>query len=128
MQHWFLQQQLWLQLLLGVAIVLVAAAALWMIFSVVLLPLIALIQKAIEPAENSTSMSDDHYLWGTLTLPVDQTHTGEVMITGGGNARQVYSAKLWPGASKPLAKGQKVLVVEVKGGIAFVQELELQDK
>lgn len=95
----------------------------WLIvdaFSLVLLPLIAFLQRLLAPVENTTSVSDRDYLLGTVTLAVSDGHTGEVMVTGGGLARQTYPAKLWSGTHQTLAQGTKVVIIELKQGIAYV--------
>ncbi|WP_125704750.1 hypothetical protein [Lacticaseibacillus daqingensis] len=108
----------WLIGLVGVAIALVV---LWICLTVLLLPLLALIQRLLAPAENSTSISDDQYLIGTLTLSVAPDHTGEVMIAGGGRARQTYPAKLWTADGPALKRGEQVVVVDVTHGVAYVE-------
>ncbi|WP_179396257.1 NfeD family protein [Lacticaseibacillus absianus] len=108
----------WLVGLIGVVI---GLAVLWICITMLLLPLLALIQHLIAPAENSTSISDDQYLLGTLTLAVTADHTGEVMIAGGGRARQTYPAKLWTADGPALKLGEQVVVVDVDHGIAYVE-------
>ena len=90
MLAWWAQQELWLQVIVGVVALLIIGGLLWMLLSLVLLPLLALLQRLLSPVENTTSMSDRDYLLGTLTLDVAHHHTGEVMVTGGGRARQTY--------------------------------------
>ena len=65
----------------------------------------------------------DVVITGTLTLDVAHHHTGEVMVTGGGRARQTYPAKLWSDKSQPLDQGTKVVIIELKQGIAYVDAL-----
>jgi hypothetical protein len=45
------------------------------------------------------------------------------MVTGGGRARQTYPAKLWSDKSQPLDQGTKVVIIELKQGIAYVDAL-----
>lgn len=123
MFSWFAAQALWAQFIIGFIAIAVLIAAVWALLSLVLLPVIALIQHALEPSENTTSMSEADYLWGTLTLGVDLTHTGEVMVTGGGEARQVYPAKLYESETAALSKGTQVVIIEVTHGTAFVKRL-----
>ncbi|WP_033571649.1 hypothetical protein [Lacticaseibacillus rhamnosus] len=123
MLAWWAQQELWLRVIVGVVALLVIGGLLWMLLSLVLLPLLALLQRLLSPVENTTSMSDRDYLLGTLTLDVAHHHTGEVMVTGGGRARQTYPAKLWSDKSQPLDQGTKVVIIELKQGIAYVDAL-----
>lgn len=120
MVAWLTQQVFWLQILVIIGAMLLAIGLLWMLFSLVLLPLIAFLQRLLAPVENTTSVSDRDYLLGTVTLAVSDGHTGEVMVTGGGLARQTYPAKLWFGTHQTLAQGTKVVIIELKQGIAYV--------
>ncbi|MFD1432510.1 hypothetical protein [Lacticaseibacillus yichunensis] len=125
MVDWFTALPLWGQIGVGLLVLAAFIAVIWMLLSLVLLPVIALIQKALEPSENSTVMPDQDYLLGTLTLGLDGVHTGEVMITGGGRARQTYPAKPYESQTTPLAKGAQVVIIEVKQGTAYVKALVL---
>ena len=95
MLAWWAQQELWLQVIVGVVALLVIGGLLWMLLSLVLLPLLALLQRLLSPVENTTSMS----------------------------ARQTYPAKLWSDKSQPLDQGTKVVIIELKQGIAYVDAL-----
>lgn len=81
MVAWLTQQVFWLQILVIIGAMLLAIGLLWMLFSLVLLPLIAFLQRLLAPVENTTSVSDRDYLLGTVTLAVSDGHTGEVMVT-----------------------------------------------
>lgn len=126
MVTWFTQLNGPLQWLLGAVGLIILLACLWAVITILLLPVLALVQRLFAPVENSTSMSDTQYLTGTLTLPVADGHTGEVMITGGGRARQTYPAKLWATAPA-LAQGESVVVVEIRQGVAYVERLRTAD-
>ncbi|MDE3283106.1 hypothetical protein AUQ39_06825 [Lacticaseibacillus casei] len=123
MVTWWTQQGLGLQLVVGVVALVIVAGLLWMLLSLVLLPLLAVLQRVLSSVENTTSMSTQDYLLGTLTLAVAPDHTGEVMVTGGGRARQTYPAKLWSGTHRPLEQGTKVVIIELTAGVAYVDEV-----
>ncbi len=77
MVSWLTQQVFWLQILVIIGAMLLAIGLLWMLFSLVLLPLIAFLQRLLAPVENTTSVSDRDYLLGTVTLAVSDGHTGD---------------------------------------------------
>ncbi len=64
MVSWLTQQVFWLQILVIIGAMLLAIGLLWMLFSLVLLPLIAFLQRLLAPVENTTSVSDRDYLLG----------------------------------------------------------------
>lgn len=123
MLEWYAQLQWPLQVAVGGLIVVIAAILVWLVLTAVLLPVLAMLNKLLAPVENSTSMSDHDYLLGTLTLGVAPGHTGEVMVQGGGRARQTYPAKLWQDTAAAMPQGTQVVVVAVRGGIAYVERL-----
>ncbi|MCI1986132.1 MAG: hypothetical protein LKJ69_08045 [Lactobacillus sp.] len=123
MLTWFTQLSGPLQWAVGAGTIIIALGILWAGITLLFLPLLALIQRLLSPVENSTSISDNDYLTGTLTLPVATDHTGEVMITGGGRARQTYPAKLWAADAPALTQGEQVVVVELRQGVAYVERL-----
>ncbi|QVI34028.1 hypothetical protein BVJ53_05400 [Lacticaseibacillus chiayiensis] len=120
MVTWWTQQGVGLQMVVGVVALVIVAGLLWMLLSLVLLPLLAVLQRVLSSVENTTAMSTQDYLLGTLTLAVAPDHTGEVMVTGGGRARQTYPAKLWSGTQRPLKQGTKVVIIELTEGVAYV--------
>lgn len=120
MVTWWTQQGVGLQMVVGVVALVIVAGLLWMLLSLVLLPLLAVLQRVLSSVENTTAMSTQDYLLGTLKLAVAPDHTGEVMVTGGGRARQTYPAKLWSGTQRPLKQGTKVVIIELTEGVAYV--------
>ena len=109
--------------LLGLLIV-AALLVLWLLLSLVFIPIFQLLNRLLSRADNSTIMPQQDLLLGTLTLGVSELVTGEVMISGSGRARQTYAAKLYqPDQEADLAalpKGSRVVVVTVIQGVAYV--------
>lgn len=125
--QWFAELPGPVQLLVGALVVLFALVAVWALLTLVFMPILAVLQKLMSPVENSTSISDRDYLLGTLTLAVSAQHTGEVMVTGGGKARQTYPAKLWQPEDAAIPQGSRVVIVSQRAGIAYVQRLQDAD-
>ncbi|WP_125766710.1 hypothetical protein [Lapidilactobacillus wuchangensis] len=101
-----------------------AILVLWLLLSLVFIPIFNLLNHLLAHADNSTVMPQNDLLMGTLTLGVSDLVTGEVMISGGGRARQTYAARLYQpdqdAELSALPKGARVVVVSVIKGIAYV--------
>ncbi|MCH4057063.1 hypothetical protein [Lapidilactobacillus gannanensis] len=97
---------------------------LWLLLSLIFIPIFHLLNHLLTHADNSTIMPQQDLLTGTLTLGVSDLVTGEVMISGGGRARQTYAARLYQPDQEPelaaLPKGARVVVVNVIKGVAYV--------
>lgn len=109
----------WTALLIFLTVVAIIAV----IYTLVLFlywPLGALLNRLLNRSENSTVAPAGSFVLGKLTLGITPEHEGEVMVTGGGRARQTYIAKMYEDAKPDLPKGSDVVVVEVKTGTAYV--------
>lgn len=125
--EWFSNQSLPIQIIVAVCLIAVITFALYAIFSIIGLPILALFSRATEPIENNTAAPEDSYLLGEVTLTTRKDNIGEVMVTGGGRARQTYSAKLFDMNDAPIEKGEKVVIIKFEDRVALIQKLKTKE-
>ncbi|WP_225048145.1 hypothetical protein [Lacticaseibacillus kribbianus] len=115
-----LNQPWWVLALVGILVAIVGGAFVWALFSLVALPILAALSRLFCGVDNSTAESAKRYLVGTTSLTIPVGGLGEVMVTGNGRARQTYAARAYDAGTR-IAQGTRVVVIELKEGVAYVQ-------
>ncbi|WP_461225785.1 hypothetical protein [Lacticaseibacillus suihuaensis] len=113
-------QPWWVLALVGLLVAIVGGAFLWALFSLVALPILAALSRLFRGVDNSTAESSKAYLVGRLSLTIPVGGLGEVMVVGNGRARQTYAARAYDPGTR-IAQGTRVVVIELKAGVAYVQ-------
>jgi hypothetical protein len=104
-----------------IVLIILGITALVVVLSFILIPFMATFNHA---TEESYKADEKQFVQGVLTVGIkNKKATGEVSYTSTMNALATKPAKIYDvGENTPsaLEKGDKVLIVEIRGGIAFV--------
>ncbi|WP_461212792.1 hypothetical protein [Lacticaseibacillus sp. GG6-2] len=114
----------WWLIAIGVVVVI---GVLYLLMTLVGVPLLALVNRLFSASENNTAESEQSYLLGTVTLTIAANKLGEVMVVGNGRARQTYPARSYD-ADAVITQGTSVVVIKMSAGVAYVQPVKMPER
>lgn len=111
----FLEGSLWVQILIGAALI----SLLLFIVLLLAIPLGKLLNRGRSVEENQ-KFSEKDYLQGVLHSDLEQGKTGEVLLKGAFGGRDIKACRFYSKEDTYLPKGTQVVVITITEGIAYV--------